>query len=259
VLPWKDKSRARQAAIALHREIRSLADRAGAPLIRIEPSICGEIPYWPGSLICAPIDLIPTPTLLVDLTGSEEEILASMKPKGRYNIRLASRRGVEVFRSERPEPVDEFYLLFEVTMRRHDFAGEPKSFFTNMIRTLGPMVRVYFASYRGMILSAAVVVMFAEKATFLYGGSLPFCRSVMAPYGMHWQIMRDARELGCWHYDFYGIAPEGEPMHRYVRFSQFKSRFGGKVVRTAGARDEYLYPQLANLWIRKLAETTHIN
>lgn len=53
--------------------------------------------------------------------------------------------------------------------------------------------------------------------------------------------------------DLYGIAPDDQPDHPYARFSQFKTRFGGRKVGLAGARDLYFYPQLARLWARSAA------
>lgn len=258
VLPWKEQGRVAQAASLLHKELSTFASRTGAAILRIEPLISGQIPHWPAPLVRSPLDLAPTPTLLIDLSPGEEAILASMKPKGRYNIRLALRKGVEVSWSSHPAAVDDFYFLFELTCRRHDFAGEPKEFFADLLRIPEPMLRVYFASFRGMTLASAIVIFFADCATFLYGGSLPFFRTVMAPYAMHWQIMRDAKALGCRSYDFFGIAPRDDSAHGYGRFSQFKSRFGGSIVTTAGAHDEYFYSQLAALWIEKMAKVHEI-
>ncbi len=254
VLPWEDEGKARRAADLILGELRSFAEEKRAPLIRIEPLIRGRLPEWMGSPVRAPLDLMPTPTLIVDLSPDEDAILASMKPKGRYNVRLAHRKGVEVSWTDNPDAVEDFYLLFELTCRRHDFHGEPKSFFFNMLRTLRPMARLYFASYRGVVLSAAIAVFFGDRATFLHGGSLPFLRSAMASYALHWRIMRDAKALGCRCYDFFGIAPPGDPDHPYARFSQFKQRFGGRVAATAGAHDYYLYPRIAALWVRKLMD-----
>lgn len=254
VLPWSDESAARQAAELLWTEFLVLADQTRAPFLRMEPLIFGAIPHWMGPLVRAPLDLIPTPTLIMDLSRSEDALLESMKPKGRYNIRLALRKGVEVTWSNDMEALENFYLLFDLTCKRHGFAGEPKGFFSKMLRSLGSMVRIYFASYCGMILSTALTIQFGDRATYLYGGSLPFLRSVMAPYAMHWRIMLDAKARGCRLYDFYGIAPTNEPMHGYARFSQFKSRFGGKIQTTTGAHDHYFYSHLAALWVEKMGE-----
>ena len=72
----------------------------------------------------------------------------------------------------------------------------------------------------------------------------------MASYAIHWQMMRDARDAGCQEYDFYGVAPEGQPFHPYAKFSKFKARFGGRKVNPAGAQDIFFYSQLAKMWVQ---------
>ena len=252
VLPWKQSIQAFECMKLIKSELEKIAREVRAPMIRLEPMIVGDLPEYFGTLVRSPLDLVPTDTLVVPISGSDETILDSMKPKGRYNIRLALKKGVEVFSSEKEEDVDDFYTLFELTFNRHDFQGEPRSFFKNMIRHLGPlgMAKIYFSRYKGMILSAAIMMVHGEKATYLYGGQSSFLPSVMANYALHWRMMTDARALGCRFYDFYGIAPDNEPFHPYARFSQFKSRFGGVKVMTVGAHDIYLYEQLAELWVK---------
>jgi len=252
VVAWQNEAQAKGAFDLMYYELDKIAEQTHSPIIRIEP-LLSDIPSWMGKPpVRAPLDLSPTPTLMIDIDKSEDELLSSMHPKGRYNIRLAIKKGVEVICRNDEQAADDFYFLFELTYRRHDFLGESKRFFTNMAEYLGSMMRIYSAYYQGMLLSSAIAVFFGNTATFLYGGSLPFMRSVMAPYLMHWKIMQDAKTMGCRYYDFFGIAPPNDPHHAYARFSQFKSRFGGKIVTTIGAYDFYLYPQLADLWINRL-------
>lgn len=42
------------------------------------------------------MNVLPADTIVLDLTRSEERILASMKPKTRYNIRLSQKKAIEV-------------------------------------------------------------------------------------------------------------------------------------------------------------------
>jgi len=254
VLPWKQRSLAAECMELIRSELGRIAREVKAPMIRIEPMIVGDLPGYLGALVRAPLDLIPTDTLVAAVFKNDQAILDSMSSKGRYNIRLALKKGVEVFSSGNEGDVDEFYALFELTCNRHHFQGESRGFFKNMMRHLGPsgMAKLYFSRYKGMILSSAIMITFGEKATYLYGGQSSFLPSVMANYALHWSMMTDAREMGCRAYDFYGIAPDNDPFHPYARFSQFKSRFGGTRVTTAGAHDIYLYEQLAELWVKNM-------
>lgn len=252
VLPWQEPAKAARAFSLISRELERIAREVGAPMARIEPFMTGPLPEYIGKVVRAPLDLIPTPTLLVPVNGEDHEILGQMSSKGRYNIKLARKKGVEVSYSTDDEAVEDFYGLFELTFHRHDFSGEPRSFFQNMLRALRSdrRIRVYFARYKGMLLASAIAVFCGRRATYLYGGNLPFLSSVMASYAIHWQMMKDARDAGCEEYDFYGIAPEGQPFHPYAKFSQFKARFGGRKVSPAGAHDIFFYSQLAKMWVQ---------
>lgn len=254
VLPWDEPIKAAQAFSVILEELKKIAMEVGAPMARIEPFMMAPMPAFFGKVIRAPLDLIPTPTLLVPVNWDDEGILSQMTAKGRYNIKLAQKKGVEVGWSVDETALDDFYYLFELTFQRHDFSGEPRSFFQNMLQALRSdhRIRIYMARYKGMLLASVIAVFFGRRATYLYGGNLPFLSSVMTSYAIHWQVMKDAREAGCLEYDFYGIAPEGQPFHPYAKFSQFKSRFGGRKVSTIGAHDIYFYSQLAKMWVQSV-------
>ena len=253
VLPWNDAARAEACFNLLKKKLGSMAERTGSPLARFEPFIFSR-PAFLGQALRAPLDLVPTPTLLVGLGSDDAGLLAAMTQKGRYNVRLAERRGVEVVSSGTNDLTGDFHELFELTCSRHSFNGEPVGFFNRLTDALGPagMARTYLASYQGMPAAAAVAVFFGGRATYLYGGTSPFLRHTMASYAMHWRIMRDARDRGLRLYDMYGIAPEDQPHHPYAKFSAFKARFGGTMVRPIGAQDIYFYPQLAKTLVSRL-------
>ena len=257
VLPWHDEAATAEGAGLLRAKLEMISAATGSPLARFEPLLEGEAPACLGKLTRAPLDLVPTPTLLTDISGGDETILSHMTQKGRYNVKLALRKGVEVRAVESSgENLRDFYSLFELTSMRQGFDGEPLSFFESLFGSLGPTgaARLYLAHYRGILAAGAVAMFYGGRATYLYGASSPFVRQAMAPYALHWQIMRDAREQGCAAYDFYGIAPEGAVAHAYSRFTQFKLRFGGRHSVTCGAQDLYFYPQLAALLRNALSE-----
>ena len=255
VLPWHDAARAEAGFNLLKGRLAAIAERTGSPMARLEPFISAR-PAFFGPALRAPLDLVPTPTLMVELGKDDDGLLAAMTQKGRYNVRLAARKGVEVVSTETNDLTGDFHELFELTCLRHSFHGEPVGFFTGLMNALGPagMARVYLASYQGMPAAAAAAVFFGGRATYLYGGTSPFLRHTMASYAMHWRIMRDARDKGLKQYDLYGVAPSDQPYHPYARFSAFKARFGGYMVRTIGAQDIYFYPQLAKTLVSRLAE-----
>jgi len=181
----------------------------------------------------------PRNTLWVDLRPSEETILAQMKPKGRYNIRLASRHGVSVVEDTSEQGLADFLRLYKRMAIRHEIGGKPPGYFRSLVSGLVSVQKgaIFFAEYKGRRLAAAIVVYFGRRATYFFGGSLVTDRRVMAPYLLHFEIMRRAKAMGCEWYDLWGVSPESEPDHCWQNFSVFKRKFGGVDVRLVPTLD----------------------
>jgi lipid II:glycine glycyltransferase (peptidoglycan interpeptide bridge formation enzyme) len=244
VLAW-DGPAAADVLAAVVAHYRESPEGRDAIAVRIEPRIA-RLPDAVGELPRAPVDLVPEETLEIAL-GDERDMLARMKAKGRYNVRLAARHGVEVASSLDPEDVHEFHRVLEVTAHVQDFLAEPKSFFINLARALMPaMARFAFARFKGMTLAAALTVRHGDTVTFLYGGHAPLFGRVMASEALHWHVMREAAADGYRVYDLHGWVPPGRPDHAYDRFSRFKDKLGGTPVRRVGARDVIFYDRLAD-------------
>jgi len=109
---------------------------------------------------------------------------------------------------------------------------------------------VFFAEYDGIRLATALVVYFGQTATYYHGGSRAANRNVMAPYVLHFEIMRKAKALGCQCYDLFGVNPKNEPTHMpgWADISAFKRKFGGQEIRFVPTL-EYVYdPVSYNEW-----------
>ena len=156
-------------------------------------------------------------TLIADISKPEEELLARMKQKTRYNINLARRHGVEIISIDDEKKAKETFLslLFE-TAKRNNFRTHPEKYYIEMMemflnnRAAGEIFseRLFFARYQGKITAAALIGFFGGRATYLHGGSSDEYKNIMAPYLLHWEIMRVAKRLGCSEYDFLGIVTD---------------------------------------------------
>jgi lipid II:glycine glycyltransferase (peptidoglycan interpeptide bridge formation enzyme) len=184
--------------------------------------------------------------VLVDLERDEEVMLAAMKPKCRYNILLAERKGVTVRRTD-AGGLDVFYGLLCETARRDGItvhgAGYYRSLFDSAGGEPGVDLRLYTACHGGDDLAAAVVLFRGPAAVYLYGASSNVKRNLMAPYLLQWQAMKDARIAGCAVYDLFGIPPCDDPSHPMAGLYRFKTGFGGTIVHRPGSWD-YVYRPL---------------
>jgi lipid II:glycine glycyltransferase (peptidoglycan interpeptide bridge formation enzyme) len=234
-------------ALLLH-QAQKLAAQLGAIALRIEPML-REKPTYLHDFVRAPVDLIPSETLLIDLQLPEAEILAQMKPKCRYNIRLSQRHGVETNFTTNEQAIPTLYDIFWETSERQQFFAEPYGFFINLCQTLfqEKLAEIGLAHYQGEVLAAILLIHWGDRTTYLYGGHSQKYPQVMASYAIHWAALQRAKQRGSKFYDFYGFTQN--PNHSYAKFSQFKQKFGGEIVTIIGAHDYFFYDLLADILI----------
>jgi len=201
--------------------------------LRIEPADSDLASYGRKT-----IDLNPAHTLITDLSSSEEELLAAMHHKTRYNIRLASKRGVHIHVLSKK--FDQAWELFEQTAARGKFRLHARSYYQNMLEELSTdTCRAFLAvaTYEHKVLAANIMIDFAGTRTYLHGASGNVHRKLMAPYLLHWELMRDAKAHGLTSYDWWGVAPKGAKNHSWAGISRFKRGFGGEEVSVPGTFD----------------------
>lgn len=223
---------------------RRRSDDEAVSHLRIEPRWTDRPGFVRGFQAPAYPDRYTEPrnTLCVELCQPDETILAQMKPKGRYNIRVAQRHGVSVVEDNSAQGVSDFLSIYRQTAARQGLKAKPPDYFWTLVSLLMPRQRVsiLFAEYGGRRLATALVVYFGRRATYFFGGSLETDRQVMAPYVLHFDAMRGAKARGCAWYDFWGVAPPDEPNHPWRRISEFKRKFGGVDVTLTPTLD-YVY------------------
>jgi len=190
----------------------------------------------------------PENTLLLDLSLSENELLEQMKPKGRYNISLADRKGVKIkiisFNDENfSRYFDDFYALLKDTTLRDKFSGHPKEFYLNMLDILKGNARLYIAEYENETLAGLIGTFYKDTFIYYYGSSSNSHRNLMAPYLLQWTAIKDAKKMGAKYYDFLGIAPENAKNHPWSGVTDFKLKFGGIRVSYLKAQ-EYVFKKI---------------
>jgi len=172
----------------------------------------------------APHDVQPKQVFIIDITKSETEILAEMKSKTRYNIRLAEKKGVRVFVSQEKKYLDRFCELVDVTATRQGITSHSKEYYQKMFQTIpAENIKLYCAEFEGEIIATNAVIFFGDTATYLHGASDDKFRNVMAPYLLQWSQIQDAKKYGCKQYDFGGIELGGES--KWAGITNFKLGF----------------------------------
>lgn len=179
---------------------------------------------------------------MIDLSSSEEEILARMRPKTRYNIRLALKRGVEV-RSVGVEGLKIWYNLYKETAIRNGLHLNDiqyfHSIFVSKMECDDPEVNVklLIAYYDNIPFAAMFLVLSSHRATYLYGASSSRHRNLMPTYALQWKAIQLALEHNCLEYDMFGIAPNADASHPMYGLYKFKHGFGGEIYHQLGCWD----------------------
>lgn len=206
----------------------------------------------------APSDIQSPDTVLLDLTISEENLLANMKAKWRYNIRLAEKRGVIISEKGR-KGLKTFYSLYEETAKRDGIAIHSHAYYETLFdhsqNYPDISLKLYVAEHEQDILSAIICLFTKDEAVYLYGASSNIKRNLMSTYLLQWIAIQDAKKFGANTYDFYGIPPVEDPNHPMYGLYRFKTGFGGEIVHRVGSIDIPLSP-LYHLY--KLAENIRL-
>ena len=179
-------------------------------------------------------------TVLIDLHPSEEEMLARMKQKTRYNIRLAEKKGVLV-RIGTLADLDMLYKMYAETSVRDGFVIRDNGYYQTVWKTFmsseEPTCEPLIADVDGEPVAGIFVFYFAGRAYYVYGMSRNAHREKMPAYLLQWEAMKRAKAKGCDVYDLWGapdVFDESDSMWGVYRF---KEGLGGEVVRTLGAWD----------------------
>ena len=198
----------------------------------------------------------PQRTVTVDLTGDEDEILARMKQKTRYNIRLADRKGVTV---QPWNNIQAFAAMTLETAERDQFGAHSQEYFQNAYDLFHPSseCELFVAEVAGEAVAAMMVFARGQRAWYFYGASLSIHREKMPTYLLQWEAMRWAKARGCSSYDLWGI-PDADEKTLEEQFTsrsdglwgvyRFKRGFGGQIIRSMGAWDLAYNPMLFQLY-----------
>ncbi|MBU1102698.1 peptidoglycan bridge formation glycyltransferase FemA/FemB family protein [Patescibacteria group bacterium] len=228
-------------------KIKELAQKEGAMFFRIEPELSIEQLNNLGFKQLS-YDIEPSQTLILDIIKSEDEILAQMHEKTRYNIHLAERKGVKVKMvstgdADFEKYFEEFYrLTVKGTGARKEIRHHPKDYYKKQLTINSQQLKIelFVAEYESKVIAVNVLAIFGKTATYLHGATRGEHRDLMAPHLLQWEQIRYAKSQGCSEYDFWGIANQYTQDRRkssWEGFTRFKKGFGGREVNYIGYWD----------------------
>jgi len=253
----------------LWREVDQLCRKRRAVFCKVEPDawengrpeiIRAVIP--PLGFLPSRHPIQPPRTLIVNISGDEDQVLGRMKQKTRYNIKLALKKGVIVHPSD---DLDLFYRLMQMTAGREQFGVHSLAYYRRAYELFCQRgeCELLVAEYQGQPLAALMVFAHGPRAWYFYGASASDHRDRMPTYLLQWEAIRWARSRGCQTYDLWGVPDEAEEVLEKEFTNRqdglwgvyrFKRGFGGQLQRSRGPWDRVYQPHLYylyQLWMRK--------
>jgi len=240
--------------------VRTEARKQNCIFVKFEPNVfkgpallrqgraLSDLKLRPGKALFTPF------TFQVDVTKSEEELLAGMKPKTRYNIRLAEKKGVVVEEDNSDEAFEEFQKLTEETTKRQHFFAHDRKYRQLMWKTMRDagiahlLVARYYPSsivHHPLILTVWIIFIFNGVGYYPYGASSQEYRELMASNLVAWRALQMVKRAGCQRFDFWGsLGPEPDIKDPWYGFHRFKEGYGGELVEFVGTWDLVINPLL---------------
>ncbi|MDL1944795.1 peptidoglycan bridge formation glycyltransferase FemA/FemB family protein [Chloroflexi bacterium CFX2] len=240
-------------------EIDDICRKHHAIFLKIEPDAWEDnFTLHNSSFIPSKHNIQPPRTLIIDIRGNEEEILAHMKQKTRYNIRLAGKKGVTV---RAWNDIQAFHKMMLLTGGRDGFGVHSLEYYKRAYELFHPkdMCELLVAEYEDKPLAALFVARNGNRAYYLYGASTDEERNRMPTYLLQWEAMKWSKARGCEEYDLWGVPDEDEAILE-ANFEtrrdglwgvyRFKRGFGGELKRAAQAVDRVYNPWLYWLYLK---------
>lgn len=200
-------------------------------------------------------ELQPHKTVILDLQKSEEELLAGMHHKTRYNIKVAEKYDIVVKDSDLSgqDDLDTFWKLLKKTTKRDRFGSHSKGYYKKLVgyfqqdgmnpersredsqrasTSYGMKVNLVLAYHDEKAVVGALMMVHGETCYYLHGASDYDKRSMMAPYALHWESIKYLKTHGVKHYDLWGVDAV-----KWPGVTRFKLGWGGQQVEYPGSFD----------------------
>lgn len=239
IIDWEDK----EMVDAVFSEIKKIAMESNCSFARIRPQLISspekEILFHKYDCKDAPMHLHAELSNILDITKSEEELLANMRKTTRYEIRKAEKLGVKIEKSRDQSLIRQFFDLQMATARRHNFVPFSYQFFREQFKVFFEIHKafLYTAKFENKILAQAFIIFYGQEADYHYGASTEEGRKIPGAYLLQWEAIKEAKRRGLTRYNFWGVAPESQTDHRFHGVSVFKRGFGGEDVNYLHAQD----------------------
>ena len=239
LLDWGDQ----KAVKAVFVKIAEVAKQKRCVFVRVRP----QLPDTPQNLRLleslglkkSPMHLAAEHTVMIDLKKSEADLLAEMRRQTRYEVRRADKLGIVVDKGSSEAIFQEFQKCQAETAKRQNFVPPSLKTLLAEREAFGDNIVIYraMANETKEPVAYGLIIKSGREADYYEAASTLLNRKLPGAYALLWQAMKDLKNEGYERFNLWGIAPAGQPNHRYAGVTTFKTGFGGDVVAFVPAHD----------------------
>ena len=165
---------------------------------------------------------------------TEEQVFAELHQKTRYNVRLATKKGVVIKEGTRDDLKD-FHKIMIETGERDNFIIRSLEYFEKMYDEMAPNhMKLLMAYHEDKPISGIIPIMYGNKVWYLYGASSNSHRNLMPNYLLQWTMIQEAIKRGADMYDFRGVSGVVDESHPQYGLYRFKKGFNAEFTEFIG-------------------------
>ena len=235
------------------KKIVELVREKGVVMVKFEPNVKKEegearMKKWRKEFpIVEGNPLFTRYTFWLNLKKSKEELMAEMKSKTRYNVRLAEKRGVKVIEDSSKKGFEDYWKLMEATTKRQGFYAHDKRYHEKMweVMSESKQAHLFKAVFEDKVLTAWVLLKLNKVLYYPYGASSREHRELMANNLIMWEVIKFGKKEGCELFDMWGsLGTDPDKNDPWYGFHRFKEGYGAELVEFVGSWDLIIKPVL---------------
>ena len=194
--------------------------------------------------------IFPDWTIIINLKKTEDQLLKNLKPKTRYNIKLARKKGVKVFLDNSQQGFNQFSSLYFATCQRQRYFGHNLTYHQKIFQTLKDKIaHIIIATYQKKPLAAYELFLYKKRLYYPYGGTSLKFRNYMASNLLMWAAIKFGLKNKADFFDLWGsLPPHYSHHHPWAGFTRFKEGYGGEFKQFIGSYDLVCLPILYPLY-----------
>ena len=238
LINWDDKKLTKK----VFTKISEIAEKEKCVFVRVRPQLLAnrknlQILADLG-MKKSPMHLAAEHTVVIDLTKTEEELLSNMRRQTRYEVRRADKLGIKVEKSRDKAIFEEFHKVQSETAKRQNFVPPDLKTLLAEREAFGDNIDIYIAkTAEGEAVAYGLIIHDKHEGDYYEAASTMLNRKLPGAYALLWRATRDLKADGCKRFNLWGIAPAGQPNHRYAGVTTFKTGFSSDVVEYVPAHD----------------------